>query len=416
MRARLADGTPVEITTPGEHLVRASAKGLARHALFCADQGGVLLPIGADRPLFQPRRTRFSRARSLLPWPLGDAGAAQDPRFTPASDAAFSLEPDTGTQAFLVVHNGRLVFERYAEGVFADTPLESWSIGKSLVAMLAAVAAKQGLLSLDDPLALNEWREPDDPRRAITVEHALRMCSGLGFSAPWARDFDPAQDGAPDHGFIYSGAIDSRRLVASRPQRHAPGAFGAYKNADTLALTAALEDRVDGDFLRWPYEALLEPIGADTIVLETDAHGRFVPSGFVYGAPRDWARVALLFLQSGVWNGRQIADAAVLRACQYPSPAWRGLYWMANPPAGFADAIYGGHIWLNRHAPQDRWPLPVGTFFFMGVGGQYVFAAPSLDLIVVRMGDVRKTVESGAGRGHLPRALSLVVAALEERA
>jgi CubicO group peptidase (beta-lactamase class C family) len=383
--------------------------------LFCGDQGAVLLPVGADRPLFQPRRTRFRRPRTALAWPEGDGPAEQDTRFAAAADAAFSDDPDTGTQAFLVAHRGRLLFERYAEGISPDTPLESWSIGKSLTATLVAVAVRQGLVSLDASLALREWRDADDPRRGITVEHALRMSGGLGFSAPWASDYDPTTDGAPDHGFIYSGAVDSRALIASRAQRHVPGVFGAYKNADTLALIAALEDRVLGDFLRWPYEALLEPIGADTIVLETDAHGRFVPSGFVYGGARDWARLAQLFLNAGVWNGSQIADALVLGACQCPSSAWRGQYWMAQPPQGFEDAIYGGHVWLNRHAPQDRWPLPSSTFFFMGVGGQYVFVVPSLELIIVRMGDVRKTVESGAGRGHVPKALALVVAALEMR-
>ena len=82
-----------------------------------------------------------------------------------------------------------------------------------------------------------------------------------------------------------------------------------------------------------------------------------------------------------------------------------GQYWMSEAPAGFTDSIYGGQIWLNRHAEQDRWPAPSDTAFFLGVGGQYAFMVPSLDLVVVRLGHLRGTLDTGAGRGHVPALL-----------
>ena len=418
VRPSLSDGTSVVVSQPAEGLVRAEGKGLIRHAVYCGDQGAVVLPIGAHAPFFESRRTRERRPRSSAPWPIGDA--RPDPEaasaFEAAGDAAFRSDPDTGTAAFVVIHKGALVYERYAAGVGPDTPLEAWSMGKSLTAALLATLVERGLCTLQDRLDLPEWSAPGDPRRAITFEDALRMSSGLAFSAPWAEDFDPAKDGAPDHGYIYSGAVDTRSLVVSKALRHRPGAFGAYKNGDTLLIMAALEDRLGAgghDRLSWPYQTLLSHLGADTILIETDVYGNFLPTGFIYGSARDWARLALLFLDGGVWDGQRIASAEVLAACFAPSPGWRGKYWMAVPPKGYSDSIYGGHVWLNRHAPQDRWPLPDDAAFFLGVGGQYVFLCPSLDLIVVRMGDIRPSLDNAVGRGHLPDALKAVVSVIE---
>jgi len=83
---------------------------------------------------------------------------------------------------------------------------------------------------------------------------------------------------------------------------------------------------------------------------------------------------------------------------------------MAEPPGAFSGSIYGGQVWLNQHAREDRWPAPDDTTFFLGVGGQYTFMIPSLDLVVVRMGHIRGTTDTGAGRGHVPAMLEAACA------
>lgn len=400
VRTELSDGMDVALDLSIEGQVTAYAGGLSRAAIHIGDQGCVLLPVGAKEVFFRPREIGLAHRRQF-PFETAPAKA-----FEAAAAKAFSNTPDTQTAAVAILHRGKLVAERYGAGADAQMPLESWSMGKSVVALLIACAVADGLLALDEPIGLREW-PAGDPRHAITFADALRMSSGLDFSAAWAEDYNPARHGYPDHGFIYSGAIDIRALTTSRQLAHAPGTFGAYKNGDTLLLLAALEDRLTAsglDPLTWPHERLLGPAGAGGIVLETDPYGHIFGTGNVYGRARDWLALAALFLPNGEDSPVKI-DRSVLDFCSRPAPAWTGKYWMAEAPEAFEDSIYGGHVWLNRHAPADRWPAPEDALFFLGVGGQYTFAVPSLDLAIVRLGHIRGTTETGAGRGHVPALL-----------
>ncbi|MEO0569876.1 MAG: serine hydrolase, partial [Pseudomonadota bacterium] len=401
VRAVLSSDRAVEIDLSIQGQVTARCEGLARTAIFTGPQGAVLLPIGSRDVYFAPRRAKAT------PQAVPDLDAQTSPAFEQATERAFATEPDTLTAGVAILHNGILVAEQYAAGADADMPLEAWSMGKSLAAILIACAVSDGLITLVEPLALKEWPKAD-PRQSIRVEDALRMSSGVDFSATWSSDYTPERHGYADHGLIYSGALDSRALVASRLQKHKPGRFGAYKNSDTLLLMAALEDRLEAaglDPLTWPYERLLGPLGASSILLETDPYGHFLITGYIYGTPRDWARLGQIFIDQDLAD-TLIVDWLTLQACLQPSLAWTGQYWMADAPAGFDDSIYGGQVWLNRHAPQDRWPAPDDTAFFLGVGGQYTFMIPSLDLVVVRMGHIRGTIDTNAGRGHVPALLN----------
>lgn len=380
----------------------AHSQGLERVAEFAGDAGAVLLPVGASGVFFAQRALNQP---DQFPFELTPSKA-----FEEAAQRAFAGSPETLTAAVVILHRGRIVAQQYANGAHCDMRLESWSMGKTITALALARASYEGLLALDEPLALREWRDADDPRREITFEHALRMSSGLDFSAPWAEDFDAERHGIPDHGYIYSGAIDIRALAASRSLLHSPGSFGAYKNGDTLLLLAALEDRLEkaGIALRdWIMDEVLIPAGASGIVLETDPYGNPFCTGNVLGRAIDWVALARLFLQGEADRIGLGLDKHVLSACLSPSPGWQGKYWMADAPTDFQDSIYGGQLWLNRHAPEDRWPAPDDTAFLLGVGGQYAFVVPSLDLVVVRMGHILGMIAEGVGRGHVPELLRL---------
>lgn len=401
VRAELSGARPVGVDLSVTGQVTTTCGAHSRTAMLVEGQGAILLPIGMSSPFFTPSSPRET---SQILEPLEPKVSES---FQAAADRAFATEPDTMTAAVAILHRGKLVAERYSAGANDAMPLEAWSMGKSLMALLLACAIEDGLITLNEPLALREWSEPSDPRRNIRVEDALRMSSGIAFSASWAADYDAERDGYPDHGLVYSGAIDSRALVASRGLRHKPGHFGAYKNSDTLLLWAALEDRLHAvglDPLTWPYERLLGPLGAPSALLETDPYGHALITGYVYGNARDWARLAQIFIDQELAETIG-ADWACLQACLQPTSAWKGQYWMSEAPADFADSIYGGQVWLNRHAPADRWPAPDDTAFFLGVGGQYAFMVPSLDLVVVRMGHIRGSLDTGAGRGHVPALL-----------
>ena len=120
------------------------------------------------------------------------------------------------TAAFVVTHKGRIIGERSGEGITMHTPLESWSMGKSLTATLMGILIEQGVYDLWQPAPVPEWQSPGDPRQEIRIADILRMSSGLRFRGVADPDLDPTL-GYPDHLYVYTGAVDSFKWVATRP-------------------------------------------------------------------------------------------------------------------------------------------------------------------------------------------------------
>ena len=108
-------------------------------------------------------------------------------------------------------------------------------------------------------------------------------------------------------------------------------------------------------------------------MLETDPWGNFLISGYDYGTARNWARLGLLYLRDGVWNGQRLLPEGFTKFVSTPAPAWR------RPE-------YGGQFWING---IGHWNLPRDAYFMSGAGGQHTFIVPSHDLVVVRMGHQR---------------------------
>ena len=126
---------------------------------------------------------RTPPATPLLP-PIAGPALVEPatPALKVALDRAFeetSAPPHRRTKAIVVVHNGRIVAERYAPGVGIDTPLIGWSATKSVMNALTGILVRQGRLSLHGPAPVAAWSDPNDPRHAISVDNLLRMTSGL---------------------------------------------------------------------------------------------------------------------------------------------------------------------------------------------------------------------------------------------
>ncbi|HYO84803.1 MAG TPA: serine hydrolase [Bryobacteraceae bacterium] len=184
--------------------------GVTRVARHMKDQGCVALPVGRSSPHFKPTRVKSTlRNTASRPWPMGDKVPPPEAeaglnlaKLQQALDDAF--QPRAMTAAFVVTWKGRIVAERYAEGVTGNTALESWSMGKSLSATLIGVLIQQGAYSLWQPAPIPEWQNPDDPRRAIRIGDLLRMSSGLRIRSMNDPDYDP-KGGYPDHLYLYTG-------------------------------------------------------------------------------------------------------------------------------------------------------------------------------------------------------------------
>jgi CubicO group peptidase (beta-lactamase class C family) len=400
VRARL--GTPT--IDRGAHSVEVPVpNGTPRVAKQFGSQGCITLPIGAKDVFFKPSIVKSALPDpAKMPWPMGDlppsgeTSAFDARKVQQAVEAAF--DPAGMTAAFVVTYRGRIIAERYGDGISAATPLESWSMGKSLSATLMGVLMKQGVYQLSQPAPIPEWQSPGDPRAGITIADIMHMSSGLRIRAPQDPDYDAAGP-YPDHLYLYAGSADSFKYAATRPQQWPPNTVGRYRNTDpvlTNYLTRLAVDKRGEDYHSFPQRALFDKIGIRHMVMDTDPYGNFLTQGYEQGTGRDWARLGLLYLQDGVWNGERILPEGFVRFVSTLAPAW------------VADKrpVYGGLFWVNG---DGTFPAPKDAFYMSGAGGQTVLLIPSHQLAIVRIGHYKG---ERPGNAALRRAVALLIEAV----
>jgi len=379
--------------------------GVTRTAVYLGDQGCVTLPVGKDSVNFQPIKLKTSLPdASTQAWPMGDV-LPNEPlppeldlaMVKQAVDAAFN-PPEAKTAALVVTWKGRLIAERYAPGITAHTPLESWSMGKSVTATLMGVLIQQGAYELWQPAPIPQWQKGNDLRSEIRIADLLHMSSGLRIKAPEDPDYDPAGTYA-DHIYLYTGGVDSFGYAATRPLQWLPGKVGRYRNTDPVLtnylIRLAVEKRGE-EYLSFPRRALFDKLGMRTFVLETDPFGNFLAQGYEFASARDWARLGNLYLQDGIWNGVRILPEGFVQFVSTLAPAWVA----DNNP------VYGGFFWVNG---DGSYPVPRSAYFMSGAGGQTTMIISSHDLVVVRLGHFK-----GADKGlkSFKKSLALLMEAV----
>jgi CubicO group peptidase (beta-lactamase class C family) len=361
--------------------VTASGPGIPpRVAQYNGDQGCSILPRGANDIFFKPVRVpRKLPDAATQPWPTGDANATT-PMPEGVDVAAIQAALDWGmaqkehnTRAIVLVYRGKIVGERYAPGWTKDTPQISWSQGKSITAALIGVLAQQGRLRVDDLAPVKEWQGKDDPRRQIRIRDLLRMSSGLdvanlGLTGPASFTREN------EHMRIYFDGLNVFEHAVNQPPEIPPNTQWRYRNSDPLVLGKIIREMVEArgeNYLTFPQRALFDRIGARNFVLETDAWGNFIMTGYDYGSARDWARFGLLHLWDGVWEGKRILPEGWVEFIATPAPA--------DNSRG-----YGGLFWLNRGGAWKG--LPEDTCMASGFMGQHTVVIRSRDVVVVRLG------------------------------
>ena len=379
--------------------------GVVRSAKYIGDLGCVPLPKGETDPYFEPVDIVSSLPDpATTPWPMGDV-LGDDPiapeidgdKLAQAVDAAF--EPGAMTAAFVVTHKGRIIAERYADGIDMHTPLESWSMAKSLSATLMGVLIQQGVYQLWQPAPIPEWQEEADPRRAIRIADILRMSSGIRCRNRADPGYDP-DEGYPDHLYLYTGTVNSFEYAATRPQQWEPNTVGRYRNCDPILTNYLIRLGVEGrgdEYHQFPQQHLFDKIGVRNLVFQTDPYGNILLQGSDLGAARDWARLGNLYLNDGVVDGERLLPEGFAEFVSTVAPAWE------------ADGrpIYGAFFWLSGSYPVD---MP-GAYGMGGAGGQSTVIVPSHELVIVRLGHYQGApVWREARRATLERIMEAVSA------
>ncbi len=380
------------------HVTTRIAGSFASRAVFRGELGCILAHDGAAPIVVssEDASTQVPTAPPLLPEIAGPAVVEPTGALMQAAlDRAFA-EPDKPrrrTKAIVVVHDGRVIAERYAPGYAVDTPLLGFSMTKSMISTMIGTLVRHGRLAVDQPAPIAAWRDPGDPRHAITIDNLLRQNSGLDIYESGS-GFDPVSR-------MLMLEDDMASYAEAAPLAATPGSRWEYTSANYILLSRILRDAVGGNaeaVLRFARRELFDPLGMRNVTVEFDAAGTPVGSSFMFASARDWARLGMLYLNEGVVAGHRILPESWVRYSTSPTP---GSYY------GYAAG------WWTSLAPTQGsggTKLPPGAFFANGRLGQFVLVVPSERLVVARLG---LTQQSGLGDdGSISRLLADVIAAV----
>jgi hypothetical protein len=379
--------------------VRVSLLGLGRSRAVYRDGLGCTLDHGeAIAEIAVPPSGKL-QPPSLPEIARPSVVAPQSAALAAALDRAFAEPPFKRTRAIVVVKDGRIVAERYADGIGVDTPLLGFSATKSVISALTGILVRQGKLTLDRPAPVAAWRSPDDPRHAITVDQLLRHTAGLALGSSLQASLGAAFEPVNRMKFMEN---DMASFTEAASLETTPGSVWNYHDGNYLILSKLILDAAGGkpaDVLRFAESELFAPLGMRHVTMQFDGAGTPEGSSQMLASARDWARFGMLYFNDGVAGGKRILPEGWADYSASPTP---------NAFVG-----YGAGFWTNlgdgmgaHYRIENGWPRD--AFFAKGSIGQYVIVVPSQHLVVVRFG---RTVNWPLNADGVSQLLSDVVAA-----
>ncbi len=349
-------------TSPGRTIPRLAATLTLTAGLF-AGAVGPSLTVGAS-PGVATQQTYAPGDGWMEVAP--DAQGMDPASLEAARDYAF--QPDRHTQGVVITRGGEIVTEWYADGEGPRSWGASWSVAKSFTSALVGIAIEEGLIEgVDVSMAeyFPEWR--GTAKADITLLDVLHMESGL----KWNEDYDPDNMAASD--IIQMGiSRDQLAYAASRPVEVAPGTRFNYSSGDTMLLSHVIQTATGMPADEYARRKLFEPIGMDQVEWWRDGAGHTLTYCCLDTTSRNYARMGLLYLRGGEWNGRQVVPKS----------------WVDASLTGTdnSDGRYGLQWWIRESDLVD------GPIYMMnGFDGQFTFIIPSLDMVIVRNGDYVKS-------------------------
>lgn len=284
-------------------------------------------------------------------------------RLEPIAKAFVDDHAYNGTPfAFVVLHDGAIVAERYREGISENTQLLSWSMGKSFVNALVGIMCKDGMVDINAPMDIPQWQ--NDGRRDITLNELLQMQSGL----EWNENYGNRSD----VNLMLHREKDMGLFALSKPLEYEPGTHWYYSSGSTNIVMRYLRGKFasDVEFLTYMRERLFGPLGIRNAHFEPDMSGTPVGSSYLYVTARDYARFGEMFLEDGCVEGERILP--------------EGWVDYTTTPASDSNGGYGAFFWLNRGGACPD--APADMFSCQGHDGQEIYIIPSKGLVVVILG------------------------------
>ena len=266
---------------------------------------------------------------------------------------------DDATQSVVLIKDGYIIAERYADGYDKDSIGTSWSMAKSFYASLIGISIERGEIgSLDDKVSdyLDYF---DEDRKDITIREVLDMTSGLE---------------NPDHEHEVMFFLDDHLGYAKDIKRDKEtNTVFEYNNVNSLLLGDILlvaTGKKSDDLLK---ERVLDPIGTKNYTLWRDAADNVLSYCCIDMSARDYSRFGLLFSRNGAWNDQQVVPYDFVQETY--DPRWLS----TSDRAGMDRRGYGLHWWFSKNDDEGKIMNASGKF------GQYIFIDQANDIIFTRI-------------------------------
>lgn len=309
------------------------------------------------------------KARSMS-WPAGETVNSIEQTMQTLVDSILRQDNQDGldTRALLVVKDGYIVAESYAQGFDYATPLLGWSMGKSLTSIMLGNLALKQRVKVNSKELFSQWQ--NDERSNISLENLLQMSSGLAF----AETYIPGTDSTR---MLFLEPSTSGYALA-KPVEHPPGKHFAYSSGTTNILMRYVFETLGAQpqaLVNYFHTEIAIPLGLANTVFELDSEGIYVGSSYIFSSARDWARMGWLMVNQGVINNQQLISKDWVKAATQSNQSEN-------------DGRYGYQFWLNTGGNQaPRWSdLPSDLYAMMGNKGQRVMMIPAKNAVIVRLG------------------------------
>lgn len=275
---------------------------------------------------------------------------------------------DLKPASFLVAWRDTIIYEEYWDEHNRSKTSNSFSMAKSVVAILIGIAVDEGKInSIDDPVSkyLDEFK---DEKKEVTIRHLLNMSTGLSWSESYSHPFCDVAE-------LYYDTDDRDLSCNRREILEDPGMIWRYKSGDTQVLTYVLQEATGMTISDYTAEKLWKPMGAESDALWSLADDQnSTEKGFCcfYSTSRDFIRLGKLMNHNGNWNGNQLVSESYMKEMKTLAPLQK--------ENGKPNNCYGLQYWIYTGLPYE-------VTYFRGMSGQYIISIPSEDLVIVRTGN-----------------------------
>ena len=339
---------------------------LTRKSIIREGLGSVLTLDKKDEKSNYKTPKRRKTVNDTIPYPYGN-GSHKDSVFESIdykklNETVNSIFGVRKTRAVLVLYKDQIIAEKYSEGFTKDSRILGWSMTKSIMSTVFGILEHQQKINIQDKAPVESWQ--NDARKEITIHNLLQMNSGL----EWDENYDEISD-ATKMLFLER---DMTKVQEEKPLIGKPNETWNYSSGTSNLLSGILRDQFNNhqSYLDFWYTNLIDKIGMNSMILESDLAGNYVASSYAWATARDWGKFGLLYLHNGAWNGEELFTKEWVDYVTTPTPTSNG--------------SYGAQFWLNTE--KQLKDVSQNMYFADGYQGQRVYILPDEDLVIVRFG------------------------------